>query len=39
MRFSKSYTASCYRILNKNSVADRILGEHSVTDLTESDFF
>ena len=34
MRFLKSYTASCNRVLNKHSVVDRILGEHPVIDLT-----
>ena len=33
MKFSKGYTAACYRILNKHSVSDSILGEHPVTDL------
>ena len=36
MRFSEEYTAACYKILNKHSVVDRILGEHHVRDLTES---
>ena len=34
MRFSKNYAASCYRVLNKHSVVERILGEHPVLDLT-----
>ena len=34
--FSEAYTVTCYRILNKHSVAGRILGEHRVIDLTES---
>ena len=28
--FAKDYTAVCYRILNKHSVVDRILGNHYV---------
>ena len=36
MRFSEDYTAACYRILNKHSVVDRILGEHAVIDLYSS---
>ena len=39
MMFSKDYTAVCYRILNKHSGVDRILGDHPVIDLTESYFF
>ena len=35
MRFSKNYRASCYRVLNKHSVFDKILREHPVIDLTE----
>ena len=34
MKFSKNYTSSSYRVLNKHSVVDRILGKHPVTDLT-----
>ena len=34
MRFSKNYTTSCYRVLNKHSVVDRVLGEHPIIDLT-----
>ena len=36
MKFSKDYTAVCYKILNKYSGVDRILGDHPVIDLTES---
>ena len=36
MRFSEDYTAACYRISNKHSVVDRILGEHAVIDLYSS---
>ena len=36
MKFSKDYTAVCYKILNKHSGVDRILGDHPVIDLTKS---
>ena len=36
MRSSEAYTAACYRILNKHSVAGRILGEHPAVELTKN---